>query len=305
MRFETRFLVAATALFGLASCGGSTAQAVSSAGASSAEWVGDQPILVGEAFAIEGVQYVPADTALYDEVGLATGFGTEHAGQMTANGEAYVPAAITAAHKTLPLPSYVEVTALDTGRTILVRINDRGPMRNDRLIHLSEGAMRQLGAEKDGFGVRIRRVNPPQNDRSVLRAGQAAAVRMDTPESLLKVLRDKLARQAIPAAATVAAGPVAADAAISKEAAPAEAKLQSKPGTASAAAYVVQIAAFASRGNAETLAKKMGASVSSTGDGKLYRVRFGPFMTEKEAQSALGVARRQGYPQARLLRDQL
>jgi rare lipoprotein A len=71
------------------------------------------------------------------------------------------------------MPSYVEITALDTGRTILVRINDRGPMTNDRLIDLSEGAARQLGiVDKGTTGVRVRRVNPPENEKSALRAGR-------------------------------------------------------------------------------------------------------------------------------------
>ena len=61
-----------------------------------------------------------------------------------ANGETFNPDAISAAHKTLPLPSYVEVTALDTGRTILVRVNDRGPMANDRLIDLSQATARKI-----------------------------------------------------------------------------------------------------------------------------------------------------------------
>src|SRR3546814_18737689 len=80
---------------------------------------------------------------------------------------------LSAAHKTLPLPSYVEVTALDTGRTVLVRVNDRGPMATDRLIDLSPAAADQLGLKDGVTGVRVRRVHPPRAERLQLRAGKA------------------------------------------------------------------------------------------------------------------------------------
>jgi rare lipoprotein A len=99
----------------------------------------DGPAKLGAPYTVGGVTYTPVDIADYDDVGYASWYGEELAGNATANGESFNPGGITAAHKTLPLPSYVEVTALDTGRTILVRVNDRGPMVNDRLIDLSRG----------------------------------------------------------------------------------------------------------------------------------------------------------------------
>src|SRR3546814_5946229 len=80
-----------------------------------------------------GVTYTPIDVADYDEVGYAGWYGDDLAGKPTANGEIFDPASISAAHKTLPLPSYVEVTALDTGRTILVRVNDRSEEHTSEL----------------------------------------------------------------------------------------------------------------------------------------------------------------------------
>src|SRR3546814_6033080 len=106
--------------------------------------VTDVPVMIGDPYKIGGVTYTPIDVADYDEVGYAGRYGDDLAGKPTANGETFDPASISAAHKTLPLPSYVEVTALDTGRTILVRVNDRGPMVTDRLIGLSRGAAEQL-----------------------------------------------------------------------------------------------------------------------------------------------------------------
>ena len=80
-------------------------------------------------------------------------------------------------------------------------------------------------------------------------------------------------------------------------------KDETKPKAATDGSHVVQVAAFASRANADALAKKLGASVAPSADGKLFRVRFGPFATEKEAQAALADAKKRGYPQARMLRE--
>ena len=310
MRFETRLSTAIIALLALASCGARDVAPVASANLASSDRIADYPLTIGEPFMVGTVKYTPADTALYDEVGLAGWYAGNDGSTKTANGEEFSSTAITAAHKTLPLPSYVEVTALDTGRTILVRINDRGPMTNERLIDLSEGAARQLGiVERNVSGVRVRRVNPPEAERSALRSGVAASARMDTPESLLKVLREKLAKQAPPIAPSVAADKTAPAKTKPEKVAtaiePKTSKNKAQPQPAASTVYVVQVAAFASRNSADALAKKLNAQVASTPDGKLHRVRFGPFTDEKAAQSALGEARKRGYPQARLLRDQL
>ena len=315
MRYGTRLVAGAAALLTLAGCSSDGEKAVASASQQSPVGVSDMPVKLGDAFTIGAVKYTPEDVALYDDVGLASWYGSELAGSSTANGESFVQAGISAAHKTLPMPSYVEVTALDTGRTILVRINDRGPMTNDRLIDLSEGAARQLGIiDKGVTAVRVRRVNPPENEKAALRVGMPATVRMDTPESLLKVLRDKLARQTKPLAEAPKVEPMAP--ATKEPAKPAKPKVEAKPvpvkpakttqanSTAGATGqYGVQVAAFSSRANAETLAKKLGANVVPSSDGKLFRVRFGPFASEKEAQAALTDTRKRGYPQARLFRE--
>jgi rare lipoprotein A len=165
------------------------------------ESVSDMPVKIGDPFTVGSKTYKPEDVANYDEVGYASWYGAELEGRPTANGEMFMSSGVSAAHKTLPMPSYVEVTALDTGRTIVLRVNDRGPFANDRLIDLSAGAARELGISGQGVvGVRVRKVNPPEQDRSVLRAGRAAPARIDTPESLLKVLRDKLAQGPKPSA---------------------------------------------------------------------------------------------------------
>jgi rare lipoprotein A len=99
---------------------------------------------------------------------------------------------ISGSHRTLPLPCYVEVTSLDSGRTILVRLERRGPMQGDGLVALSPGAMAQLGLSGAHAPVRVRRVNPPEGERALLRSGQQAPARMDTPPGLLTALKRKL-----------------------------------------------------------------------------------------------------------------
>lgn len=138
----------------------------------------DYPVVIGDPFTVDGVTYTPADTMNYDQVGYAT---------LDLEGGT----GVTGTHRTLPLPSYVEVTALDTGRTILVRLERRGPMTNDHLIALSPGAMAQLGVTREA-PIRMRRVNPPEEDRAELRAGRNAPPRMDTPQGLLEVLKRRL-----------------------------------------------------------------------------------------------------------------
>ena len=92
----------------------------------------------------------------YRESGLASWYGTKFHGQLTANGEDYDLYGMTAAHKTLPLPTYVRVTNLENNRTIIVRVNDRGPFYSDRIIDLSYAGAKKLGfAERGTAMVRV------------------------------------------------------------------------------------------------------------------------------------------------------
>src|SRR3546814_20674303 len=113
--------------------------------------VRDYPVQIGRPYQIGGVTYTPADAPDYDEVGYAIWYGGAHKGKPTANGEHFRPEGISAAHKTLPLPSYVEVTSLETGRTILVRINDRCSFVRGRVIDLSIAAWEPLGVNRKDF----------------------------------------------------------------------------------------------------------------------------------------------------------
>jgi len=109
-------------------------------------------------YVVKGKRYVPmsVDEALqYSETGLASWYGKEtqrqKGGTMTANGESFDPRKPTAAHKYLPLPMHVKVINLDNGRSMIVRVNDRGPFVDGRVIDLSSGAAKQLGFYRQGL----------------------------------------------------------------------------------------------------------------------------------------------------------
>lgn len=108
-------------------------------------------------YVVMGRRYVPMsvqESHTYQEIGVASWYGNEtlrqKGGHMTANGEAFDPRQLTAAHKHLPLPTYVRVTNLSNNRSIIVRVNDRGPFVDGRIIDLSSGAARRLGFYDQG-----------------------------------------------------------------------------------------------------------------------------------------------------------
>lgn len=117
------------------------------------------PIVSGtmRPYQIRGRWYYPAENPNYEEVGLASWYGPNFHGRPTATGEIFDMHGLSAAHKTLPLPGLVEVTNLDNGRTVVLRLNDRGPFVDGRIIDLSRGAAQELGLLQQGVGrVRVR-----------------------------------------------------------------------------------------------------------------------------------------------------
>lgn len=275
----------------------------------------DYPIVLGAPFTIDGMTYTPTDKLNVDQVGYA--YPDREGGT-----------AISGAHRTLPVPSYVEVTSLDTGKTILIRIERRGPMTGDGLVALSPGATAQLGIAASGrTPVRVRRVNPPEIERAALRRGERAPERMETPKSLVAVLLRKL-NPGLPGAAPApgstplppqvfAATPPGKGAkplatAPTPVRTPATRPLPARPPVAAAPAVVapaatparggnvVQVGAFSSKANAEASAAKVGGHVSPAG--RLWRVRIGPYAAPAEAAAALAKAKGAGYSDARIQR---
>jgi rare lipoprotein A len=116
---------------------------------------------VGDPYQVAGIWYVPKEQPNYDETGVASWYGDAFQMKPTANGETFDMNAISAAHTTLPLPSIVEVTNLDNGRKLKVRVNDRGPFVGGRVIDLSRAAAHELGYDNQGLArVRVRYVGP-------------------------------------------------------------------------------------------------------------------------------------------------
>jgi rare lipoprotein A len=192
------------------------------------------------------------DYGSYESTGLASWYGEELAGNRTASGERFNPAAITAAHRSLPLGSYAEVTDLDSGQSIVVRINDRGPGRRDRLIDLSRGAAQQLGFGRRSVAhVRVRAYTPTPLEAAALLAGKQGGG---------DVVR----------AASIDRAPM--------------------PALDPARTYQLQVATFSNRARAEALAARLGASVLASGS--LYRVRIGPLAAKEVARARDVVASR-------------
>ncbi|HEY0649598.1 septal ring lytic transglycosylase RlpA family protein [Phenylobacterium sp.] len=149
---------------------------------------------VGQPYQVGGVWYVPKDEPDYDRRGVASWYGDAFHLKATANGEMFDMNAVSAAHTTLPLPSMVEVTNLDNGKKLVVRVNDRGPFVDNRIIDLSREAAIQLGFHRQGLAnVRVRYVGPAplpadglryaSAQRSPTRLAPAAAAPMATATS--------------------------------------------------------------------------------------------------------------------------
>jgi rare lipoprotein A len=241
-------------------------------------------VKIGKPYQVFGVTYYPADDRGYDQVGIASWYGPTFHEKATANGEIYDQDDVTAAHKTLPMPSWVEVTNLDNGRTLVVRINDRGPFVDGRIIDLSRRSAQLLGVDRPGLArVRVKRVFPE---------GDWAR---ETPAKPVLVAALPVVAPAAPAAepvvtAAAAPSPVLVD-------------LPGPVGAAAAAARFIQVAALSDEGRARALASVLGdfgpAGAYAAPNG-LWRVRIGPLDAERAA-SLVEDVRAAGYPQARVL----
>lgn len=287
-----RLFLALTGALALGACGG--ADTLASAPTPSYGPQGDYPVVVGEPYTVGETAYTPEDVLNYDQVGYLAA-------------DASGGDAVSGSHHTLPLPSYVEVTSLETGRTILVRLERRGPMESTELIALSPGALAQLEAAA-GTPVRVRRVNPPEDQRALLRAGQLADPRIDTPMSLVEILKRKLPGQvaapvqtaaAVPAPQPVPAQGVPALPPLDTQTAATRVQASVRGPVAARGAFVVQAASFSTAENARRAAAALDGQVSEAG--RYYRVRTGPFATRGEAEASLAKVRAAGYSDARIL----
>ena len=120
---------------------------------------------VGKPYKVAGRTYIPKDQPGYNKTGKASWYGDDFHGRLTANGEVFDMNALMAAHPTLPLPSYARVTNLKNGRSVIVRINDRGPYAHNRIIDMSKRAAELLGYKRDGIAsVRVKYIGRARMD---------------------------------------------------------------------------------------------------------------------------------------------
>ena len=219
-------------------------------------------------YAVLGREYVPA-TALtpYRERGIASWYGRKFHGQKTSIGETYDMYAMTAAHPTLPLPSYARVTNVATGKSVVVRVNDRGPFLHGRIIDLSYAAANRIGIAQNGSGeVEVQSILPG----TLAQSPQAS--------------RPPLAEVAAAPAITAPLAPPAAVHAV-------EQSPDSPPVAPVTGGYSVQLGAFASFANAQSfLARAQNQLAQAAVEAKirqaggLYRVYIGPYTARDEAE---------------------
>jgi rare lipoprotein A len=159
---------------------------------------------VGAPYVVAGRVYVPEDNPSYRADGLASWYGEDFHGRQTANGEVFDLNGISAAHPTLPLPCYARVTNLSNGRSIIVRVNDRGPYHGNRIIDVSVRASQLLGFQNNGTAwVRVEYVGRAPlagSDDRVL----ASTLRQDEPAPLPNSVKLADARPFVPTALTPA-----------------------------------------------------------------------------------------------------
>lgn len=275
----------------------------------------------GDPYEVGGIWYVPHEQPNYDEVGIASWYGDAFNMKATANGEIFDMNQFSAAHTTLPLPSMVEVTNLDNGRKLTVRVNDRGPFVGGRIIDLSHAAARELGYERQGTArVRVRYVGPaplggPDAGIRVARAGAAPVNVSHRPAdedifqeaSVTPVAAHRLVAPPEPVGVTsLAPLPAARRATPAASASLEPIAQQSAP--AAGQAYRIQAGAFSDHENAERAAMRLASEGAATiepfdrAGTTLYRVMLPGRADEAEAYAVRDKVAAEGFADARVIR---
>jgi rare lipoprotein A len=290
---------------------------------------------VGKPYQIAGTWYYPAVDYDYSETGIASWYGPDFHGKDTANGEPYDMNELTAAHRTLPMPSMVRVTNLENGRQIALRVNDRGPFARNRIIDVSRRAAQLLGFEQQGTArVRVD-IMAAESRQIALLAGAG------TPAPPASAIPTTVASSGTAPAQPAAAAPALAapTARLETEALPpppgasaaAPAPVASKPAPQVLAqrppaaepepdgkvfivpvrqtAMFIQAGAFTNIANASRLRAQLAALGPSRvvpaviGNQQFYRVRLGPIASLAAADQMLDRVVSAGHPEARLIVD--
>ncbi|APX92821.1 hypothetical protein BWR19_07705 [Halomonas sp. 1513] len=236
--------------------------------------------------------HVLSDEVGYSNEGIASWYGEKFHGYATANGEIYDMYMMTAAHRSLPLPSFVKVTSVDNGRSVIVRVNDRGPFHDNREIDLSYAAAARLDILGSGTGrVRVEAIDPvawQQNRGNGSR--QVAEVQRPARDGA-----EQVAAQA-PASSVSPAREVAATPASSNGAA-----------TNGDAAVYLQVAALGSASNAEALKSRLQSELNQpvrvASDASVHRVQVGPVSDASRVEPLRDELRRAGFEQTLVIND--
>lgn len=249
---------------------------------------------VGPPYQAGGQWYVPTPEPGYEQTGMASWYGPTFDGGATASGEQFDEMALTAAHPTLPIPSLVQVTNLENGREVIVRVNDRGPFVGGRLIDLSRGAAQVLGIERQGQArVHVRYLGPAPRHVNA----DGASVATPSPQPAVTTLAGGPAEEEGPIQLT----PPRTQAAVTQEPLPQPVQASAPPAVGG---YFVQVGAFSDLSNAHRVRSAILAAgpvvvdTRETPRGELFRVRVGPFQTRAEADDARAEVADLGYGEA-------
>ena len=261
---------------------------------------------LGKPYQVAGRWFTPHEQPGYDKVGLSSWYGEAFHRRKTSNGEWFDMATLTAAHATLPLPSYAKVTNLENGKTIIVRINDRGPFVDVRVLDVSKRVAEILGYKQQGTAkVRVQYIGPaPLDDKGSHLMAMNRELKRGTP------LRNMI---------TSADGDTGTNYQVASAEEPplqrvkyAQEPVQQFDEQVDNTSYVfVQVGSFADPENAERIRNdlsdvgKIQVAEVEGSNGPLYRVRIGPFTDQDKAQDALNQVQDYGMPDARLVETHL
>ena len=235
---------------------------------------------IGTPYEIEGDWYYPQEDTTYDNTGIASWYGSKFHGRRTANGEIFDMDLLTAAHPTLPMPVRAKVTNLENGRSVVVRINDRGPFAKDREIDMSRHAADVLGFKEKGTAqVRVQYLG-----RAPLYDSAGRLIKRQEPDRFIAEKPITPKEDSRVAAAPIE--PVDVLTADGKKLAKPEPDIEEKR-------YAVQVGVFFMRQNAEALQAKLKAFSPvkivevKMGGATLYRVKIGGANISADARSTL------------------
>lgn len=276
-------------------------------------------VKIGKPYDVSGETFVPHYDEAYNEEGMASWYGPKFHGRMTASGERYDQNEMTAAHRTLPMPSIVRVTRLDTGQSVKVRVNDRGPFSHRRIIDLSQGAAEALDMIRVGT-TKVRVEYLSQDTEEYIASlglpkpegwggSPTTFAAVPTGDITASELAPPAPHPLMDASLTFDPSPAAV-----QEAPVARLDVAASPpvpASTSANRYHIQAGSFGNPKNAERVAQDLRALAATMINPVLangqhfYRVSLGPLNGYSDAERLLEQVRALGYRDARIMVDDI